>query len=88
MWFGSNEQGISRFNPETATFTHFNHDPNDPFSLPSPSVRNIFQNSKGHIWIGTDGGGLARFEKDSEHFRTYFHDPDDPTSKIRRAISG
>ena len=64
LWIGTFGGGLNRFdpNPETGDgrFHHYRHDPTDPYSLSSDSVRGIAQGSDGALWIGTTDGGLNR----------------------------
>ncbi|MEM9328216.1 MAG: two-component regulator propeller domain-containing protein, partial [Bacteroidota bacterium] len=63
IWIGTYGKGIQRliYQEETDDFERSAvvHDPNDPNSLPSNIIRNIFEDRHGNIWIGT-GDGLCR----------------------------
>lgn len=65
LWFGSNGEGIYRYNssPSGGTFTHFM--PKD--GLCDSIIYSIAEDSSGIIWIGTQHG-LSRY--DGTHFTT------------------
>ena len=48
--------GLNKLDLEKETFTHFQHDPNDPRSLSHNSIFSIFEDRSGVLWIGTRGG--------------------------------
>ena len=70
LWFGS-DQGLVRFDPKTASFRHWRHDPHVQGSLSHDAIRSILPDPRrpDHVlWIGTAGGGLNRFDIDSGTF--------------------
>jgi len=87
LWLGTFSQGLNKFFPEAAAattnraaFTHYQHDPANPYSLSHNHVRALLQDKSGVLWIGTIGGGLNRFEKNSGRFFRYQHQPTNPNS--------
>ena len=80
LWFGTETDGIFRFNKKTGKFKQYQNDPNDPDSLSSNHVFNLFQQQDGTFWIPTQGGGLDRFVRDTETFEHYRSDPRDPST--------
>jgi ligand-binding sensor domain-containing protein/signal transduction histidine kinase/DNA-binding response OmpR family regulator len=78
VWIGS--YGLHKFNPRTKQFTHYQHDPKDPFSLSDDNVLSMFLDRTGQLWIGTTSGGLNRFDPKTEQFIHYMHDPENPYS--------
>ena len=87
LWVGTFSQGLNKFFPEAATaapnravFTHYKHNPADPYSLSHNHVRALLQDKSGVLWIGTIGGGLNRLEKKTGRFLRYRHQPADPNS--------
>ncbi|MDZ7292807.1 MAG: histidine kinase [candidate division KSB1 bacterium] len=55
LWVG-NRSGLYHFDTRTHRFTHYQHDPNNPYSLSHNSVQCIFRDAKGDLWIGTRDG--------------------------------
>lgn len=74
IWIGNHSGGVSRFNPEQNTFTHYRHDPTDPGSLSHNDVRALFLDSRDRLWVGTYGGGLNMLPPGEQSFRHYPHD--------------
>jgi len=56
MWIATWGDGISRYNPQTGSFTNYYHEENDPQSLDSDFVWSLFIDSKGLVWAATDNG--------------------------------
>jgi ligand-binding sensor domain-containing protein len=66
------DQGLVRFDPKTATFRHYRHDPRVPSSLSHDAVRAILPDPREpnrFLWIGTAGGGLNRSDHRLGHVR-------------------
>jgi ligand-binding sensor domain-containing protein len=55
LWLG-NRAGLYIFDRTGHNFSHFQHNPNDPYSLSHNSVQHIFQDASGDVWIGTRDG--------------------------------
>lgn len=64
LWFGT-EEGLSRFDGYGMTL--FEHDAEDPASLPHNRVTALFEDREQRLWIGTDAG-LARFDHRRQTF--------------------
>ncbi len=92
LWIGTNGGGLSRLDrtsapgPGPGRFTHYQHDPEDPYSLSSNVVLSIYEDQEGILWIGTDGGGLNKFDRDIGQFVRFQHDPEDPHSLSHNAV--
>ena len=56
IWIGGFDEGLSRFDPITEVFTHFQHNDMDSSSIRSNSIRSLAQDHEGIIWIGTIKG--------------------------------
>ncbi len=74
IWIGNHTGGISRFNPQLNSFTHYRHDPADPGSLSNNDVRSLFIDSRDRLWVGTYGGGLNMLPPGEQRFRRYPYD--------------
>ena len=53
-----------------AKYKHFRHDSNDPSSLASDQVWEVFEDTKGRLWAGTDNG-LSCFIPKKNKFSNY-----------------
>ena len=72
IWIATWVNGLDRLDPASGKFKHFKHDPNDPGSLSSDTVRSILEDHDGIIWIGTMGG-LDRYDPVQKNL-TLYHD--------------
>ncbi len=72
IWFGSDNKGMGRLNPETGELRNFLPLYGDTTSLPSSSVNDILIDRKGMFWLATDNG-FARFDPATERMHTYNH---------------
>ncbi|TDO99825.1 EAL domain-containing protein [Marinomonas balearica] len=79
LWLGGWEGGLDRYDEATGEFKHFRHDPNDPNSLLSNHVLEIYKDQDGILWLG-QFGGLSRFDPETEQFTHYTHDSNDNSS--------
>lgn len=55
LWVG-NRSGLYKFDLATQRFMHYQHDPNNPYSLSHNSVQCLFKDAKGDYWVGTRDG--------------------------------
>ena len=77
--FGTDSDGIYRFDPRTEKFTNFKLEPGNPDS-PSNQVTAILEDRSGFLWIGTLGNGLYRAEKYGNGITQFLSHPSDHTS--------
>lgn len=56
IWIGSFQNGLDRLDPETETFTHFQHNNADPHSLCNNNIRALLEDHNGTLWVGTNIG--------------------------------
>jgi len=70
LWIGSDDHGLTRFDPKTGRFRTFRHSPNDRFSLSSDRVTGLFIDHAGTLWA-TTWEGLDRFDPATSHFTVY-----------------
>lgn len=61
IWIGTADKGLIYFNSSTRSFTNYEHDEKNTFSLVNNRVLSITQDNKGKLLVGTDGG-LSIFE--------------------------
>ncbi len=81
IWVGL-FNGLERFNQQTGKFSHFRHDPDDPYGITEGIVSMILDDGRGRLWLGgwIQDNGLTILDKKSGIFSNYRHDPDDPCS--------
>ena len=79
LWILTYVNGVDRFDPASARFTHFQHNPADTRSLSSDTTRAVLQDHEGTVWIGTNKG-LDRYDRKTNTFKHYRHNPADSNS--------
>ncbi|MEM7513279.1 MAG: two-component regulator propeller domain-containing protein, partial [Bacteroidota bacterium] len=68
IWIGTWAGGLNLMNfhdvgngKEAISFTRFQHDPNDPYSISSNNVWKVFEDNVGRIWLATFESGLNQW---------------------------
>ena len=56
IWIGSYQNGLDRLEPETETFTHYQHSNGDAASLCSNNIEALLEDHNGTLWAGTNKG--------------------------------
>ncbi len=79
VWVGTRGGGLNRVDSETGEVEVFQHDVDNPSSLPNNYVWDIISDGKGGLWLATDGG-LCHFDPATNEFQTISYDPSDPQS--------
>ena len=64
----------------------WNHDPEDPHSLLSDRIREVYQDTQGRVWVASFDG-LCRFDPAKNGFVRYQADPQDSASLSSNFIS-
>lgn len=85
LWLGLDGAGLDKFDKQAETFTHYQHDPQNPNSLSSNKVSAVWEDREGILWIGTDRG-LDRLDPQTGIFTNYRHDPANPNSLSNNAV--
>lgn len=70
VWVGT-QKGLYRYEVETGLTRYFEHDSNDPGSIPENAIQSIGNDRMGNLWIGTYYGGLARYDRERDLFVQY-----------------
>ena len=78
VWVGT-YSGLNKADQSPSRFTHYFHDPFDPYSLSDNIVYSILEDENGLVWIGTFGG-LNMFDRENDRFSVLRHDPANPAS--------
>ncbi|NEX62007.1 sensor histidine kinase [Noviherbaspirillum galbum] len=66
-WSASRTGGLYRF--DGVTSTHYQNDPDNPYSLASNRVMRVYEDRKRRLWVGTEDG-LQRFDFETGRFIT------------------
>jgi ligand-binding sensor domain-containing protein len=81
LWVGS-PTGLYRLNLSAkkagalskVSFTPYQHDPDNPYSLSNNRVTSVFEDRHGIIWVATDNG-LNSLDRETGIFKHYQNDP-------------
>ncbi len=60
LWIGTMTGGVSLMNQEKLV-SNFTHDSNNPNSISSNAISNIYVDKAGDVWLCTYGGGVNRY---------------------------
>lgn len=90
IWVSVFNAGVFVIDKKTGvTLKSFAPNINDPFSLKSPFIRTIFQDSQGRIWLGdpySNEFGIFLLNEDEEGFTHFHQEPDRPNSLASNEI--
>lgn len=68
LWAATGD-GLARF--DGVGFRVWQHDPDDPASLPANNVQALHIDADDRVWVGTEGGGLSLMDATRSGFRTF-----------------
>lgn len=71
---------LSRFDPATASFTHFRFSPNQKDWDSNYHAFAIQEDNAGNLWVGTRGSGAFKIDLKPQRFTHYRHRPENPNS--------
>jgi ligand-binding sensor domain-containing protein/serine phosphatase RsbU (regulator of sigma subunit) len=74
VWIGTYGQGLLRFDRESATFSRYQHDPEDTRSLSDNRILSFLEDRFGGLWVGTMSG-LSRVNPEASSFTHVAHVP-------------
>ncbi len=80
MWFGTNNNGLNRFDKRNERFTRFKNIPSDESSLSHNYVVKVITDENNQLWVATWGGGLNLLKRDKGKFTRYRNIPEDSLS--------
>ena len=74
IWVGTANAGVFRIAEKTEEIVNYQFEINDPQTIASNTILNIFEDHLGIIWIATRGGGLNKFDREKQSFTRYLSD--------------
>lgn len=72
LYIGHHLRGLSIVSLKNRTAKNYQHDPDNPYSIPDNEVRALCIDKNKNVWVGTDKG-LALFNPQTERFTTFNH---------------
>ncbi len=70
IWIGSNLVGLFKYDNNSKQIMLYNHDFNDPKSIASNRIKDVFEDSQGRLWIATPQG-LCQYRYQSDDFQHF-----------------
>ncbi|MCP4117597.1 MAG: histidine kinase [Desulfobacteraceae bacterium] len=86
LWFGTQENGLFKFDKKQGSFKQYRHEKKNPKSLSNNVAFNLFQDNEGTLWIPTKAG-LNRFRRAGETFDHFEKEAGNPDSLQGNSIS-
>ncbi len=80
LWAATDGGGISRWDPESDSFSSWRHNADDANSIASDRIRRVMVGASGDVWIATRESGLDRLQVESGTITHYRHDPHNDNS--------
>jgi signal transduction histidine kinase/CheY-like chemotaxis protein/ligand-binding sensor domain-containing protein len=71
IWVGTVDGGLNLYDPESDSFFHYRHDPDDAESLAQKTACALFEDPQGNLWVGTRHGGVNLYTPGASRFTTY-----------------
>ncbi len=71
LWFGTGE-GLARYSPRTGEIILFEHNEENPESLPGNYLYKVFEDNYNNIWVSTSGG-ISVYKPDPSGISYLFH---------------
>ena len=72
LYIGHHLRGLSIVSLKDRTAKNYQHDPDNPYSIPNNEVRALCIDKNKNVWVGTDNG-LALFNPQTGKFTTFRH---------------
>ncbi|MDA3879108.1 MAG: response regulator [Prolixibacteraceae bacterium] len=79
-WLATNNRGVTRFQVENETFTHYPLNPSIRQSILEGEKQVFLEDNTGNLWVGIYGGGISRFDRETASFHQYLHEENNPAS--------
>lgn len=86
LWVSVINEGISLYNRQSRTFSHFVHDEKNNHSPGGNNINEVFEDSRHRIWLGTNGDGLDLFDERQKTFIHFKHDDNNLNSIEKNVV--
>ncbi len=81
LYLGHVNEGMSMISLKDWKVKNYQHNPDDPNSLPHNTVSQVYIDSRKNVWVATVNG-LALFHPEKGEFTVFRHEPDNPYSLL------
>ncbi|CAN7711314.1 diguanylate cyclase [Pseudoduganella sp. LjRoot289] len=71
LWATTLSAGLLRWNPDQRSFEQYQHQSDDPYSLPGNNLRAMLQDRGGMLWVASFTDGIALANLSSSGFRRH-----------------
>ncbi|HZY39640.1 MAG TPA: response regulator, partial [Mucilaginibacter sp.] len=71
IWVGTVDGGLNLYDPQSDSFFHYRHDPDDAESLAQKTACALLEDQQGNMWVGTRHGGVNLYTPGADKFTTY-----------------
>ncbi len=85
LWIATETNGLIRVNKDGTEKKVFQHEADNPQSLPQNNIRLIYKDEQNRIWVGT-GIGLSLYNPENESFTTFDNRNGFPNSVINGVL--
>jgi signal transduction histidine kinase/ligand-binding sensor domain-containing protein/CheY-like chemotaxis protein len=82
IWIGTDGEGIDIINPTTYSIRHIYAEKNNPNTISSNVVNELFKDKKGNIWIAYYTNGMSCFDWETKRYTHYQNDSKNPKSLV------
>ena len=87
LWIATAGGGLNHFDPRTGRAQRYQHNPEEPHSLPVDDLLHIYVDRAGTLWVGTILGGMAQFDEAAQRFNRFNYNPKDTTGFINKTVN-
>lgn len=88
FWVGTVNAGLNVYDPDRQLLQHYEHEPENPFSLKNNLVWIFFEDDQERIWIGNFLAGLHKIDPAARKFQYFQHNPFDLNSLSSSDVVG
>ncbi|MCP4118637.1 MAG: diguanylate cyclase [Desulfobacteraceae bacterium] len=77
LWFGTENNGVIKFNKNTETFTGYEPRGRNSYLL---HILGVHSDDEGDLWFTNESNGLIKYDRETDGFSAYRHNADVPDS--------
>lgn len=85
-WLVSDQLGIFRFNPKTASLKHFQPKVDAVHSSSLMPNHIFFEDINHRLWVNPQGGGFSYYNRDEDKLEYFYNEPESPDCRFSNVI--